>query len=84
MKVEIENASEKTKGSRVSCMTAEAFNRTLKEIEEKHTELSGSLPQPIRSTTSFAHMGISDINYIDLAMMVNECLALLNLIGPEE
>jgi hypothetical protein len=80
IKVTLERASTKEKGELAGKALAENFNSLIQEIETAYPELRSALPARITAHGPFAHMGASDVSYLDLEVFVDQVLNLLELV----
>jgi hypothetical protein len=83
IKATLERASEKQKSGPAGMAIADNFNTLLDEIEAACPDLKGSLPSRITPSRHFAHLGVSNISYLDLEVFADQALSLLELI-PEK
>lgn len=76
----LEGKTGKEKDGRVSIQIAQQFNAIIDEIKKESTEAAPHLPHPVTWNSPFAQTGLSDVKYLDLEMMLNQVLAILDVI----
>lgn len=77
----LEGKSGTEKERHVAIHVAEEFNRILEEIKKESPEAAPHLPRSITWTSVFADdMKVADVTYLDLEMLINEVLAVLDVI----
>ncbi len=77
----LDGKSSKEKREHISIQIAAQFNGFLEQIKKEAPESGPHLPQPITWQGIGAdHFQIADISFLDLEMLVNQVLAVLNVI----
>ena len=76
----LENLDNKTKAGHVPTQLAENFNKLLAEIEAESSDAASELPSPIALGGDFADMGITEISYVALEVMVGQVLGILGVL----
>ncbi len=77
----LEGKSAKEKEKHVSIQIAEQFNGVVEQIKKEHPDAAPRLPQPITWKGIAAQdMQIADIRFLDFEMMLNQVLAILDVI----
>ena len=79
IKSTLRDATQEQKKGHAGISLAENFNKILRDIAEMHPDLASSLPSEITWKGPFAQMRMSDVSYLDLEVMVDQVLALLDL-----
>ena len=77
----LERATEKQKKDLVSIAMAEDFNRIVADVAEAYPELKGSLPQEIKPHRMARDLGMSEVNYLELEIYLEQVLRLLNAVA---
>lgn len=77
----LDGKSGKEKERHVAIHVAEEFNGILEAIKKESPEAAPHLPKPITWTSVFAHdMKVADVTYLDLEMLINQVIAVLDVI----
>lgn len=76
----LEGKSGKDKDGRISIQMAQQFNAVVEEIEKASPDAGPHLPKPIEWNSPFARLQNADASYLDLEIMVNQVLAVLDVL----
>jgi hypothetical protein len=77
----LDSRSGKDKEQRVGIQIAEEFNAVLEEIRKESPDAAAHLPKPIACKGVFARdLRLSDIKFLELEMILNQVLAILDLL----
>jgi hypothetical protein len=77
----LEGKSTKEKEKHVSIQIAEQFNAVVENIKKEHPDAAIHLPQPITMKgIASRDMQIADIRFLDFEMMLNQVLAILDVL----
>jgi hypothetical protein len=71
------------KSGRVTSAMAQHVNSLLEQIKQEVPSFAAQLPQPITSRSDFGIAGFSDIKHLELEMMLNEVVAVLDLLRAD-
>ncbi len=78
MRKSLSGNSEKDKSHSINQQIADRFNDILKEIREGEPEASEFLPSPITTTGDNKILGIADVSYMDLEILLDQLIATLS------
>lgn len=77
----LEGKSAKEKEKHVSIQIADQFNSVVENVKKEYPDAAPHLPQPITSKGIAAQdMQIADIRFIDFEMLLNQVLAVLDVL----
>ena len=77
----LEGKSPKEKQKHISTQIAEQFNAIVDNIKKEFPDAASHLPQPITSKgIASRDMQIADIKFLDFEMLLNQVLAVLEVI----
>jgi hypothetical protein len=77
----LDGKSSKEKGERISIQTAQQFNAVIDEIKKASPEAAPHLPQPIHWGGHIARLASqAEVSFLDLEIMVNQVLAVLDVL----
>lgn len=76
----LDSKSDKEKDGRVSIQIAQQFNAIIDEIKKEASEVAPHLPQHIEWNSPFARVQQADVTFLDLEMMLNQVIAVLDVI----
>ena len=77
----LEGKSAKEKEKHIAIQIAEQFNSTVEKIKKEFPDAASHLPQPITWKGIAAQdMQITDIRFLDFEMMLNQVLAILDVL----
>jgi hypothetical protein len=77
----LESKPSAEKQKHVAIQIAEQFNSFLEEIKKESPEAAAHLPMPITWTSVFARdMRLSDIKFLELELLLNQVLAVLDVV----
>jgi hypothetical protein len=77
----LEGKSGKEKDGRVSVQTAQQFNGIVDEVKKQAPDAAPHLPPHITWNSPFAKIQQADATFLDLEIMVNQVLAILDVVG---
>lgn len=80
IKSTIEKADVEQKKDNIAIQIGDSFNELVEEIALSYPDIKDALPKPITTSGVYHRMRKSDINYLDLEMLVETVLQLLHLI----
>ena len=80
IKSTIDKADVEQKKSNISIQIGDSFNELVTEIGEFYPDIKDALPKRISTSGVYHRVRKSDINYLDLEILVETVLQLLNLI----
>ena len=80
LKHTLEGKSGKEKDGRVSIQIAQQFNGILDEVKKESPDAAPHLPQHITWNSPFARLQQADVTFLDLEIMVNQVLAILDVL----
>jgi hypothetical protein len=72
--------SGKEKEGRISIQIAQQFNGIVDEVKKESRNAAPHLPQHITWTGPFARIQQADVTFLDLETMVNQILAILDVL----
>jgi hypothetical protein len=76
----LDGKSGKENDGRVSIQIAQQFNALVDEIKKESPDAAPHLPQHIAWTGPFARIEQADVTFLDLEIMVNQVLAVLDVL----
>lgn len=77
----LDGKSSQEKEKHVSIQIAEEFNLILEEIKKEAADAAPHLPKPITWQSIFARdMRVADVRFLELEMMLNQVLAVLDVL----
>jgi hypothetical protein len=76
----LEKLDQKTKAGHVPVQLAENFNKLLDEIKTESPDAAPELPLPITLDGTFEGIGVTDISYVALEVMVRQVLGVLGVL----
>lgn len=77
----LDSKSSKEKGGQISIQTAQQFNAVIEEIKKASPEAAPHLPQPIQWGGHMARLASqANVTFLDLEIMVNQGLAILDVL----
>jgi hypothetical protein len=76
----LDQKSSQDKDGPVSIQIAQQFNSIVDQIKKEVPEAASHLPQPITWTGPFARMNCADVKFLELEMMLNQVLAILEVV----
>ncbi len=77
----LDGESGKEKDGRISIQTAQQFNTVIEEIKKASPEAAPHLPQPIHWGGHVARLASqAEVSFLDLEIMVNQVLAVLDVL----
>jgi len=76
----LEKLDNKTKAEHVPIQLAKNFNKLLDEIKTDSPDAASELPTPIALNGDFADLGVTDLSYVALEIMVGQVLAVLGVL----
>lgn len=79
----LQNASSKEKEGHAGTALVQNFNKIIDETGLTYPDLKESLPEYITIDGIFAHMGKSDVTYLDLEVLADQLLAMLDLVDDQ-
>lgn len=80
VKYTLDGKSGKDKNGRISIQTAQQFNAVVEEIKKASPVAAPHLPKPIEWNSPFAQLQLADALYFDLEIMVNQVLAVMDVL----
>jgi len=76
----LDGKSSKEKDGLVSIQIAKQFNAIVDQIKKEAPDAAPHLPQSIEWTGPFSQMQLADVNFLDLEMMLNQVVAVLDVV----
>lgn len=76
----LDGKSTKEKGGLVSIQIAQQFNAIVDQIKREVPDAAPHMPQPITWTGPFERLQQSDVAFLDFEMMLNQVLAVLDVV----
>ena len=80
----LDGKSSKEKASLVSIQIAQQFNAIVDQIKKEAPDTAPHLPKPVTWVGPFARMQHADVTFLDLEMMINQVLAVLDVVRSSE
>jgi hypothetical protein len=80
VKYTLDGKSSKEKEGRISIQIAQQFNGMVDEIKKESPDAAPHLPQHITVTSPFARIQQADVTFLDLEIMINQMLAVLDVL----
>ena len=73
----------KEKEGRISIQMAQQVNAFVEEIKKEAHEAATHLPQPIGWDSPFARVAQAEVSFLELEMMLNQILAVLDVLRED-
>ena len=80
IKSTIEKSDVEQRKDNIALQIGESFNELVSQIAQSYPDIKDALPKPITSSPTFKRFRKSDINYLDLEMLVETVSQLLHLV----